>query len=286
MVSPVTEIFKSGKWNIYVERYIFSSELETVIMVNGALSTTASFTGTVRSLEGQMNIILFDLPFIGNSAQYNEAGQIISKENEVDILIDLINYYRPEHLLSVSWGGLAALMALSRQPKSIKDAAIASFSTRINEPMRKYVVKAKEYLEDRDFKKAATLLNDEVGKYLPRLMKRINYQHVSSLSQDTFQQVHFHINQIMRLDQQDYMSLFHKINVPTMFVNGELDEYTTLTDISAMDGHIRDCRFAMVPQAGHFLDLENKQAATHVKELLLDFYLTSRHTVNVISAVG
>lgn len=134
---------------------------------------------------------------------------------------------------------------------------------------------AKEYVELHEFKKAANLLNEEVGKYLPHLMKRINFHHLTHLSQDTVDQVYFHIDQVMQLKQQDYMSLFQKINIRTLFLNGELDEYTTVNDIQAMNAHIPNCQFTMVPHAGHFLDLENKEAASYVKDTLLNFYLPS-----------
>ncbi len=101
-----TELVKIGNHCVHVEIYQQPQNTESIIMVNGALATTASFTNCVKYLSDGLNVILFDLPFAGQSKLHNPVGGIITKEDEVNILLALIERYQPTSLLSVSWGAM------------------------------------------------------------------------------------------------------------------------------------------------------------------------------------
>jgi rhamnosyltransferase subunit A len=70
----------------------------------------------------------------------------------------------------------------------------------------------------------------------------------------------FHIDQIFSLDQSQYVESFRSIDIPVLFVNGSLDEYTTIHDVRMLARYIENSDFAVVPDAGHFLDLESTGA--------------------------
>jgi rhamnosyltransferase subunit A len=201
------------------------------------------------------------------------VGGIITKEDEVNILLALIERYQPTSLLSVSWGGYAAMMALAQSPTSIKRAVLASFSTQLNDGMLRYINGARHYIKIGDVKTAANLLNEEVGKYLPRLLKYINYRHLSRLDDQELQQVCFHIEQILSMNDTDYEQLLGNIEIPTLFVNGKLDEYTTPEDILIADDYMPKCEFEVVPNAGHFLDLEHADARKRMEKILRGFLI-------------
>lgn len=268
-----TDVVTIGKHCVHVEIYQQPKNTESIIMVNGALATTASFTNCVKYLSYGLNIILFDLPFAGQSKAHNPVGGIITKEDEVNILLALIERYQPTSLLSVSWGGYAAMMALAQSPTSIKRAVLASFSTQLNNEMLRYIKGARHYIKTGDVKTAANLLNEEVGKYLPRLLKHINYRHLSRLDDKELQQVCFHIEQILSMDDTDYEQLLGNIEIPTLFVNGKLDEYTTPEDILIVGDYMPKCEFEAVPNAGHFLDLEHADARKRMEKILRSFLI-------------
>ncbi|CAM3707154.1 alpha/beta hydrolase [Rouxiella silvae] len=271
-MKPESEVVHVGDWRVYIEKYIYPDAKETVICVNGALSTTLAFRNCVRNLKDKVNIILFDLPFIGGSREHNTLTRPIPKAEEVEILKQLIDIYKPEYLLSVSWGGLATLMALASQPASVTKAIVTSFSTRVTPAMETYIQRAKQLLDEGKNDEVATLLNNEVGKFLPSILKRANHHHISSLDQDTYRQASFHIDQISRLKEEDYIDIFHSIKTPLVFINGDLDEYTTAEDIRHIANHIENCEFATVPQAGHFLDMENRSASQHLYGILSNHF--------------
>src|SRR5882757_1791775 len=262
-----------GGFKIYVEHYRVNPSFETVILVNGALATTTSFNQTVKYLKDNFNVVLYDLPYAGQSKQHNNNSALLTKDDEVDILSFLIGRFEPSHLISISWGGVAALLALSRAPKAVKKAVIGSFSPKLNAAMLDYLDKGQRYLETNDQAGASALLNSTVGKYLPRLLKLYNYRYLSNLAEHEYAQIAFHMQQIRQLDSQRYVNRFVGIKIPVLFVNGELDEYTTASDIRPLSQYIRYSRFVTVPATGHFLDLENKRSWGEVRRITNEFLL-------------
>lgn len=251
----------NGRFNVHCEFQCHDPSFETVILVNGALATTTSFRQTVKYLKRRFNVLLFDAPHAGLSRQYNAGAQgHLSKDDEVDILCRLIERFRPAYLISISWGGVAALLALARGRNSIKRAVIGSFSPVLNEPMLDYINRAQTLLGQLDREACANLLNGTVGKYLPRLIKLYNYRYLTSLPLEDASQVAFHIRQILALDSANYVEKLSSIRIPLLFVNGELDEYTSAQDVRALADHVPNCEFLSVPDTGHFLDLESGAA--------------------------
>ncbi|MBC3950424.1 MULTISPECIES: alpha/beta fold hydrolase [Pseudomonas] len=273
-----TKILDIEEFKIYTETYWKSDSAKTVLLVNGALSTTGSFGQTVKYLAPHFNLVLFDLPFSGQSKAHNPGDTIVTKEDEVRILLNIINLYKINYLLSVSWGGVSALLALSESPASVEKAIISSFSPVLNEPMLDYIDKAQLYLAAREKRKIGSLLNDTVGKYLPRLFKLYNYKHLISLAEHEYGQIDFHISQIRKLSASNYVERFSSIKIPVLFVNGEKDEYTTVEDARSFSTYIAQSSFNVVPDTGHFLDLESKAAWLNSQKTVLNFLGAQKET--------
>jgi pimeloyl-ACP methyl ester carboxylesterase len=264
MKSESGVITVSGKYSIHCEYQEKEGASKTAIMVNGALATTTSFSQSIRNLKDHVNIVLFDLPFAGRSREHNTTTDgLLSKDDEVEILLYLIERFKVNFVISASWGGVSALLSLARRPRTVEKAFISSFSPVINDAMYNYMVNARGFLRDQDIAGGAQLLNSTVGKYLPRLLKAHNYQYLLSMVQGNEQQIMFHIDQIFELDHRNYVDHFAAIDVPVLFVNGALDEYTTTEDVRSLAKHIKYSQFAVIPNAGHFLDLEG----THVRRM-------------------
>src|ERR1700704_927264 len=263
-----------GEYSVHVEYHKREGANKTAIMVNGALATTTSFSQTVRNLRDHVNIVLFDLPFAGRSREHNtNTSGVLSKDDEVDILLYLIEHFEVNFMISASWGGVSSLLSLARRPPTIEKAVIFSFSPVINDAMNSYMVNARRFLCDQDIPGGAQLLNSTVGKYLPRLLKAHNYQYLLSMVQGNEQQIMFQIDQIFELDHRKYIDHFAAIDVPVLFVNGALDEYTTTNDVRSLATHIKYSQFAVIPDAGHFLDLESSQARRAAGEIERSFLL-------------
>jgi len=260
-----------GQYRVYTEFYHSETAEKTIVLVNGSLATTASFAQTLRYLYPQFNVVLYDQPYAGQSKPHNRHGQPISKEDEARILLELIEHFAADHVLSFSWGGAATLLALAQRPQRIEKAVISSFAARINTPMRDYLESGLRFLQACDRYNVGSLVNNTIGKHLPSLFKRFNFRHVSSLAEHEYTQMHFHINEVLTQDTRCYVTCADAIEVPLLFINGELDEYTSVEDARLFAGHVRQCQFSTIQNAGHFLDMEHKAAWHDTRQALLGF---------------
>lgn len=61
---PETAIIEiHGQYRIHTEFYGNPAAQQTIILVNGSLSTTASFAQTVKYLQPHYNVVLYDQPY-------------------------------------------------------------------------------------------------------------------------------------------------------------------------------------------------------------------------------
>jgi pimeloyl-ACP methyl ester carboxylesterase len=269
---PETAIVEiHSKYRVYTERYRNAAADKTIILVNGSLATTASFAQTLRYLQPRFNVVLYDQPYAGQSRLHNRHDQPIRKEDEAEILLELIEHFCADHVLSFSWGGAATLLALAQRPQRIEKAVISSFAARINQPMRDYLESGLNFLLARDRFNVGHLINNTIGKHLPSLFKRFNHRHISSLDEHEYRQMHAHIDQVVHLETHCEMECLAGIDIPVLFVNGEHDEYTSAEDVRVFAEHLSACKFAIIDNAGHFLDMEHKAAWQQSSEVLLGF---------------
>ncbi|KRP66119.1 alpha/beta fold hydrolase [Pseudomonas orientalis] len=260
-----------GQYRVYTEFYRADAAEKTIILVNGSMATTASFAQTVKSLYPQFNVVLYDQPYAGHSKIHNRHERMLTKEVEGQILLELIDRFAAEHVLSFSWGGIATLFALAQRPQRVEKAVISSFSPVINAPMRDYLERGVDCLGNLDRDRVGHLVNSTIGKHLPSLFKRFNYKHVSSLAEHEYGQMHFHISQVLNSDRLCYLTAARQIDIPVLFLNGEWDEYTSAGDARLFGQHVTHSSFSTVQATGHFLDMEHKAACRDSREAVVGF---------------
>lgn len=269
---PETAIVEiHNQYRVYTEHYRNTAADKTIILVNGSLATTASFAQTLRYLRPHFNVVLYDQPYAGQSRLHNRHDQPLRKEDEAEILLQLIEHFAAAHVLSFSWGGAATLLALAQRPRRIEKAVIASFSARINQPMHDYLHSGLGYLQACDRERIGRLINDCIGKHLPPLFKRFNYRHVSTLAEHEYQQMYWHVHEVLSQNTQGYLNCAAAIDIPLLFINGEKDEYTTPADARLFGGYAAQCQFRTIKNSGHFLDMEHQAAWHDSRHSLLDF---------------
>lgn len=268
------QVFK--EYAVYVERIGNDPHRKTVLLVNGAMSTTASFARTSRCLAQYFNVLMFDLPFAGRSRPHNPSQMLVTKDDEIQILLKLVNHFEVNHLVSASWGGISSLLALSHNPPSIESSVVMAFAPSLNRAMLEYVQRAQRLIDLDDKSAIGHLLNETVGKHLPPRLKASNHQHMASLASAEYDQARFHINQVMLLGNGNYLNRLNEIDSHVHFINGLWDEYTTAQDARGFRQYLRNCSFSSLEGVGHFLDLESRTAADQVHRALLD-QLQCRH---------
>ena len=245
----------------------------TIILVNGSLATSVSFNASLKYLRPLFNVVVYDLPYQGQSRAHNLKLPLIGKEDEALILLELIEHFRADHLLAFSWGSVAALLALAQRPARINKAIISSFSPVLNAPMLDYLSRARAALGACDRQAIGNLLNDTIGEHLPPLFKRCNFRHVSALEEFEYAQMLYHIRQVAGLDCDRFMSCVENVGAQLLFINGELDRYTSPADARLFSHMAPQSQFATIRHTGHFLELEHKTAWQDVKQAVERFVL-------------
>ena len=265
----IHKLFKH--YNIHVEQLGNDPHKDTVLMVNGALSTTRSFARTSKCLAEHFNVLLFDLPFSGYSREYNPDLELVTKDDEVQILRALVERFEVNHLVSASWGGISTLLTLAHNPPSIKSSVVMALAPNLNQAMLDYVERVRVLIEADDKSAVGHLLNDTVGKFLSPALKRNNHRHLSNMATTEYRQARFHIHQVLALRDGNYLPTLTQIETPVHFINGALDEYTPAAEARLFKQYVGRSSFAVAEHTGHLLDLESSEAAAAVHRALLDF---------------
>lgn len=270
----IKNVFKD--YAVSVEQIGDAPDKKNVLLVNGAMATTSAFARTSKCLAEHFNVVLFDLPFAGNSRAHNPNRCLVTKDDEVQILLALIEGFNIHHLVSASWGGLSTLLALAQKPDNVESSVVMSFAPGLNGPMLDYVSGAQALMARDDNAGIGHLLNQTLGKHLPPRLKSANQQHMAQLINAEQHQARFHIDQALKLNEGAYLPLLSNIDSHVHFLNGAWDEYTSAMDVQRFKQYIRDCSFSTAESSGHFLDLESRAAANGVHRALLGHLLTHR----------
>lgn len=262
-----------GDLKVQTRFYPHPSSESTIILVNGSLATCASFNQALRFLSPLFNVVLFDQPYSGASRMLNRALPMLDMEDEALILLDLIEHFRADQVMSFSWGGVSTLLALAQRPARIQRAVISSFSPLLNEPMLDYLKRGREYIAACDRYQIATLVNETLGEHLPPAIKRNNFRHIASLEMPEYAQMLHHIRQVLSLDTGRYMQCVGNVDVPLLFLNGELDRFTTPQDALYFADLARRSEYVTIRNTGHYLEQEHESARQDVRQAVERFLL-------------
>lgn len=236
----------------------------TLLLVHGSLSTSQSFNRALGFLARHCNVVTFDQPYCGESRSLNPDMQVLDMRDEAQVVLDLIEHFEADQLMAFSWGGVASLRALAQRPATIERAIFSSFSPILNPAMLAYLERGTEYLATCDRQRMAQLVNDTLGRYLPPAARRCNFRHVASLDMLEYAQMLHQIRELTALGAERFMVCASQVDVPLLFINGELDEHTTPTDALHFADLVRSSEYVTIRQAGHFLELENEAACDAV----------------------
>ncbi|MFO2462122.1 alpha/beta hydrolase [Pseudomonas sp. 15FMM2] len=258
-------------YNVHIEQIGNDPQRKTVLLVNGALSTTRSFARTSKCLAEHFNVLMFDLPFSGYSRPHNPDLDLVTKDDEVQILTALVERFEVNHLVSASWGGISTLLTLARNPLSIESSVVMALAPNLNQAMLDYVERVRVLIEADDKSAVGHLLNETVGQFLSPRLKRNNHRHLSTMATTEYRQARFHIHQVLTLGDGNYLPQLRQIQTPVHFLNGALDEYTPATEARLFGLYVERSSFATAADTGHLLDLESREAALAVHRALIDF---------------
>ncbi len=263
--------FASCGYKIYVTQVQrIPAASKTIMMVNGAMSTTASFTWAISALD-DFNLVLFDSPCIGRSREYNIGADSPTREIESDILLDLCKHYQPDYLCSMSWGGAATLLALVNRPVGVKKAIIGAFSFGVSNDMRSLIHEMTCRLNDGEMQEFSDLVNETLGEFLPDRFKIANKKYLSELTDSEVSYLHEHFQRTLSIDKDEAILAISNIESETLFINGRKDRYTSSDSVDLACDHIKNSDKIEI-DCGHFMAMEDKIVARQLKGIIENYF--------------
>ncbi|MBU2750504.1 alpha/beta hydrolase [Acidithiobacillus thiooxidans] len=243
---------------------------KTIMMVNGAMSTTASFSWAISALD-DFNLILFDSPCIGRSRQYNIETDCPTRQTESDILLDLCERYQPEYLCSMSWGGASTLLALANRPAAVKKAIVGAFSFGVSNDMESLIHRMAHRLNAGEMHEFSDLVNETLGEFLPDRLKIANKKYLSALTDSEVTYLHEHFQRTLSIDKDEAIRAISNIDTETLFINGRKDRYTSSPSVDEACVHIEKSDKIEI-DCGHFMAMEDKHIARQLKGVVEDYF--------------
>jgi len=243
----------------------------TVLFVNGAVATTSALRWAVKGLT-DFDLVMFDFPNLGASKAHNGELCALTKEAEAQIVLAVIERFRPEFLASQSWGGTSALLALAARPPSVQRAAIACYSAGLTDPMRALTDALLQAVGRCDRDLATELVLDALGERLPPVGRRLHERYFSRFGAQDMAVIARQLAYVGELCFREEVAGLAGIDIPVLFMNGSADRFTPPASVLPLARAVADARFAVVPGAGHFLAMEGGQICERVLQLTADFF--------------
>ena len=264
MKRPLVEIVDAAGYRLYVERHLRSGEARpTILFVNGALTTTSSLRWATNSLT-DYNVVAFDFPIFGRSEQHNRIMRCLSKDEEASIVSALCDLYRPDYMVSLSWGGTSTLLALTKRPQSVKRAIISSYSAEMSPAMRALAEELVRLIDSGRQDLASKLTVEQLGECLPYRIRQLYLRYFMHLSDSQLRGVSNQIRHMLELEPYRYVAKLNKIEIPLLFGNGSADRFTSPESVRPIAHFVANCSFATIKNSGHFLALEGPEACADV----------------------
>jgi len=241
-----------------------------LLLVNGAFASMRT-SRSVWCMLSRYDLVLYDLPHVGSSKPHNDPDRPITVPDEVTILADIAAHYRPRYLVAMSCGGAAALLALAERQLPVEKIVICSFSDRLGDPMRGLLRSLRTCLVAGRWDMAAALLNDTLGEYLHRALKRSNHAHLSGFLEAEQAHILRHVDQMLRVDRLVLDEVLPRVASATLFIDGALDVYTPVSDATRMAAQIPGGHVSVMANMGHFLGVESRSKRALVSRAIENF---------------
>lgn len=242
----------------------------SILLINGAIATIATTRWAEKGLP-HYDLIAFDFPNMGASRALNPEIGVVSKEQEARIVLELIEMFDPQHLISVSWGGTALLLALMERPAGIRSAVVGSYSLGLSEQLVELSRKLVEVSHAGHRHEASEMILNGLGHYLSPGMKRLYETYFMSLDEVQIAYAAEQVRYVLEQRPDEHLSGLARIDVSILFVNGALDLYTPPSAIRPIEMFVADTVFRVVPDAGHFLATESRETENRVSAVVGEF---------------
>lgn len=273
--SFIEEVIDFSIGRVAVRRTIRNEPSQgTVLLINGAIATISTARWAEKGLQN-FDLVAFDFPNMGRSRAMNQTLGVVSKEDEARLVLEFIERYRIDHLISTSWGGSALLLTLLAKPPHVRSAIVASFSLGVQPRLATLSRQLLAFAAIGDRAGAADLIINGLGEFLSEGLKRVYRSYFLDLDDLQLAYAAEQIRYVMAQEAEGYLKKFTEVDIPILFLNGGEDRYTPPESVRAIGGYLTNSLFHVVPGAGHFLTNESRATFHHVCEVVNGFLVES-----------
>lgn len=243
--------------NIYYEVY---GEGEPLVILNGIMMSTGSWSAFVDILSANNKLVLVD--FI-DQGQSDRADEQYSQDFHVECLIELFDKLNlgQVHLLGISYGGeVAQRFALKHQDRLLS-LILSNTTSHTNKLLKdigeSWIYAAKTYDGRVFFKSTMPFIYSAefYEKNIDWLMAREEAFSLS-LKPDWYEGF---IRLVRSAEDLNITDQIHKIKVPTLIIGSEFDATTPLKYQEEMQKRIPNSKLVVVKGSGHALMYEKPQ---------------------------
>ena len=256
----------------------------TVLLLNGGMMSIAAWDDVAATLVHEWRVVRCDF-----------RGQLLTPElpphdlgGHVDDLAALLDRLGLErvHVAGTSFGGEVGLLLAARHPARVHSLAVAAVVDRTPPGMRavgeQWIALCERAIAEGDGRPFFAAMNEVVysAEFRTRFAGALaaRYQALASLPASWFAGG---IRLLEAIDALDLSGELPRISCPVLVVAAELDALMPRERTAAVVGAIRGAELAIVPDSGHALVVEKKDAFL---ELLTGFL--RRSTVAGGSVLG
>jgi 3-oxoadipate enol-lactonase len=251
--------------------YTDQGQGQPVLLIHGFPLSRQMWEPQVEALSSQARILAPDLPGHGETEAADEAQ--LSMEGAARLLagfLDALDVRQPVVVCGLSMGGYIALAFYRLFPE--RTAGLVLTATRSGADSEEARGK-----RDQAREKARTAgVEAVVDDMLPKLMAPVTYQSrpelvegVRAMMAGTSQGGMMGALRGMK-ERPDSTPLLAEVRVPTLIIHGEDDQLIPADEGRSMSNHLPHGRLALIPQAGHLLNLEQPQAFNQLFATFLD----------------
>lgn len=259
-----------SRFDRFVVQLRVVGEGPTLVLVNGAQQTTASWRDFAERADGTLRLVTFDFPGVGRS-QIVSGDPYLSFEEQIAVVTHVIEQYGDDvvSLFGASWGGLIAAAAAARLGERVDRLLLGSFGVRPNAALVDLVEASRGMFAEGRSEEVGRMMTEVFGAGLPEEFKQRIALQFRVMDDVAIKALLRHADFVTGIVDAGREIDFGAITAETLIVNGERDTIIDLSDLDAIVEVVPDCRAIVVPGAGHFLHQE--VGHEHVCDLYLDF---------------
>ena len=229
-----------------------------IVCVNGAQQSMGVWRSFISFFGEQYRIVVFDFPGQGR-ARIIKGKLGISFDEQISVLheiVKVLSHQSDIYLFGASWGGIIIAGFISRYPKLVKKAILASFGVEPSPMMMQVIEEGQKLYHNGPGENVGELIINSFGQQIPEELKGKILHQFKTMSKEHFTAFYEHTKFVSSIRHIEDIIDLNKIETKTIIVNGENDTLLNPKDAKELSKLIPGSTFRMVKDAGHFLHFE------------------------------